>query len=142
MRLSRGKQVDREICRYPRIIRMLPSKTIANPLPHSQCLNQVFLSYEDDSRSSSKTPPHSVGYSRCGRFSEDGIPPSQPIRVHEAIIFRNDSDSTGNMNDFHVAVYNFSERMRYDLREANHRFSKIATQVAHACIAQPKFIKK
>jgi len=46
------------------------------------------------------------------------------------------------MNDFHVAVYNFSERMRYDLREANHRFSKIATQVAHACIAQPKFIKK
>ena len=69
----------------------------------------------------------------------------QPDGVLEATILRTDSDSTRDMSmmgaEAHVSVYNLSEKMSYDLREAGRSFSVIATKVAQACSANPNMIK-
>mmetsp|Transcript_25831 Transcript_25831/g.48907 ORF Transcript_25831/g.48907 Transcript_25831/m.48907 type:complete len:294 (-) Transcript_25831:109-990(-) len=108
------------------------------------------LGFEDESRLSTETPPRSVDSSRFGsrygRSSErGGFASFQPDGFLEATILRSDSDSTRDMSvmgaEFHVGVYNLSERMSYDIREAGRNLSTIATQVAHACSMQHKFIK-
>ena len=100
--------------------------------------------YEEDSRTSN-------GYGSRSRESSDysdinGFTSYQPDGVLEATILRSESDSTRDMSlmgaEAHVNVYNLSQRMSYDLREAGKSISTIATQVAHACIVNPKLIKK
>lgn len=69
----------------------------------------------------------------------------QPDGFLEATILRSDSYSTKDMSvigaEAHVSVYNLSQRMSYDIREAGRNLSSIATKVAFACAPSPKMIK-
>lgn len=114
--------------------------------PDSETVTALSMPDMDESRASScDSPPRSVD-SRSGRLSEAGYALFQPDGVLEATILRSDSDSTRDMSvmgaEFHLGVYNLSERMRYDLREAGRSLSTIATEMARSCIAPPKLIKK
>lgn len=106
--------------------------------------------YEEDSRLSNGYASRSTDF-RSFRTSSDysdinGFTTYQPDGVLEATILRSDSDSTRDMSvlgaEAHVTVYNLSQRMSYDLREAGRNIGTIATQVAHACMVNPKLIKK
>ena len=106
--------------------------------------------FEDDSRLSQEYASRSTDFRSFRSSSEfsdiNGFTSYQPDGVLEATILRSDSDSTRDMSvlgaEAHVTVYNLSERMSYDLREAGRNVTTFATRLAHACIANPKLIKK
>ena len=93
-------------------------------------------------------------YSESGGISQPTAPMMnakkfrayQPDGVLEATLLRVDSNTSNDYSlmgeAFHVSVYNFSERMSYDLAQAGRNLTTVAGQVARVCSAQAPVIKK